>query len=330
MSKTTLRKAVVSILCAALASIAHAQAPAADFPTKPLRIVVPYPPGGATDALSRMIAQEMAKHAGQPVIVDNRAGASEQIAVAALRSAAPDGHTFMLSTMGGLTVNPSLYGEKLTYDPQKDLKPIALAAVLPNVLLVTPSLPVQTVDELIAYARANPGKLSYGSSGAGQSTHLAMEVFKRSAGIDILHVPYKGGAPALQDLMSGQVQVMIAVAAESMPYVRAGKLRALAVANAEATSLYPELPPMSTAKDLKGFHVPIWFAYMAPSSSPPAVIARLNRLINQVLGNQAFRKKMSEMGMEPAGGQSATLESLVVSETEKWKAVIDSAGIRLD
>jgi tripartite-type tricarboxylate transporter receptor subunit TctC len=324
-----MRKIIRNITVFALVGItcfANAQS----FPTKPLRIVVPFSPGGATDALSRMLAQQLTARIGQPVIVDNRPGASEQVAATFVKNSLPDGHTIMLSTMGGMTVNPSLFGSKLSYDPQKDFKPVILAAILPNVLFVNPTLPVNSVDELTAYAKKNPGTLSYGSSGAGQPTHLAMEVYKHATGVDVVHVPYKGGAPALQDLMSGQVQLMIAVGAESMPYARAGKLKALAVANLEKTPLYPDLPPMSASTGLAGFNIPIWFCYVAPAGTPNEIVTKLNQLLNGVLQEKSFRSKMAEMGMEAAGGTPEALASLIKTDTERWRKVIEQAGVKLD
>jgi tripartite-type tricarboxylate transporter receptor subunit TctC len=236
----------------------------------------------------------------------------------------------MLSTTGGLTVNPSLYGSKLSYNPQKDLTPIVQAANLPSVVFVHPSMPVKTVAELTDYMRKNPGKVSYASTGPGQPSHLAMELYKNMAGVNAVHVPYKGGAPALQDLVGGQVQLMVAIAGEGMPFANAGKLRPLAVAATTQSPLYPQLPPAADAPGLKGFEMPTWFAFMAPAGTPKPVVDRLNKAINEALQDPDVRSRLKDMGVEPSGGTSEALDARIKADTLKWAKVISEAGIRLD
>jgi len=323
-------KSIVIQFAVAMAAAVSAVAAHAEFPDKPIRIVVPYPPGGGTDAISRLIAQKLQTSLGQPTLVDNRPGASEQVAMNFVTKAPADGYTIGLSTTGGLTVNPSLYGSRLTYDPQKDLAPIIHAATLPNVFFVNPNVPVKTVAELTEYLRKNPGKLSYASTGPGQPSHLAMELYKRQAGVSVVHIPYKGGTPALQDLVGGQVEVMVAVAGEGMPFANVGKLRALAVASTSPTALYPQLPAAGETQALKGFDVPVWFAYVAPAGTPKPIINKLNKAINEALSDPEVRAKLATIGIEPGGGTPEALEARIKAETAKWSKVVADAGIKLD
>jgi tripartite-type tricarboxylate transporter receptor subunit TctC len=304
-------------------------ASAADYPSKPIRIIVPYQAGGSTDAVSRMVGQKLSEKLGQPVLIENRPGASEQIAAGALKQSAADGHTLMLATTVGLAVNPSLYS-KLTYDPQKDLAPVILAVNIPSVVVVNPKVPVRNMDELTAYIKANPGKVSYGSAGNGAPSHLAMELYKRASNVEVTHVAYKGGAPALQDLMAGNIHVMIALVPEAMPLVKAGKLKALAITSPARSALYPELPPVSETPGMKNFEIYLWYSFVASAGTPKDVLDKLNQTINGVLADKDVNEKLTEMGMEVAGGPISRLSTLARSETAKWKKVIDDAGIKAD
>lgn len=323
-----MKKLVRSLLV--VAAIVTSAASYADYPERPIRIIVPYAPGGTTDAISRMVGQKLSASLGQPVLIDNRPGGSEQIAMNAVTKAPADGYTIMISTLGGLAVNPSLYGSKLSYNPQKDLAPIVMAVTLPSIVFVHPSVPANTIGELTAYIKKNPGKVSYGSSGPGQASHLAMEIYKKLTGIDVVHVPYKGGAPALQDLVAGQVQVMIAIGAEGMPFANAGKLKALAVTTPARTPLYPQLPPVADSEGMKGFDIPVWFAYVAPAGIPKAIVEKLNHAINAVLQDKEIRGKLTDMGIEVVGGTAQALEAQIGSDTIKWGKVVRDAGIKLD
>lgn len=316
---------------AAAAALLAAALPAAanDYPTKAVRVVVPYAAGGSTDALARMLGERLAQRLGQPVIVDNRPGASEQIAVTTVTKSAPDGHTLLLSTLSGLAVNPGLYGPKLPYDPQKDLVPVLLAASVASAVVVHPSVPVKTMAELGAYLKANQGKASYASAGNGTPSHLGMEYYKRQNGVDPVHVPYKGGAPALQELMGGQVQVMMALVPEAMPLVKSGRLRALAVTSPRRLPAHPDVPTVVEAGG-KDFDMTFWYAFMAPAGTPAPVVAKLNQTLNAILQDAEVRAKLAEMSLDVAGGAPGKVTDLIRSDAAKWKKVIDEAGIKVD
>lgn len=303
-------------------------ASAADYPAKPIRIVVPYAAGGSTDTLARLVAERLGKQLGQPVVVDNRPGASEQIAITHVAKSAPDGYTLLLSTLSGLAVNPGLY-PKLPYDVQKDLVPIVLAATVPSVVVVHSSVPVKTMAELGSYLKSKPGSVSYASAGAGTPSHLGMEYYKRANGVDPVHVPYKGGAPALQDVMGGQAQLMIALVPEAMPMVKGGRLRALAVTSAKRLASYPDLPTVaeSGGQDLD---VTFWYGFVAPAGTPAAIVTRLNQSINQILVEKDVQAKLAEMNLDVVGGAPAQLTALIKSDAARWKKVIDDAGIKVD
>jgi tripartite-type tricarboxylate transporter receptor subunit TctC len=304
-------------------------AQAADYPTKPIRIVVPYAAGGSTDALARMVAEQLGKRLGQAAIVENKPGASEQIAITSVTKATPDGYTILLSTLSGLAVNPGLYGPKLPYDPLKDLAPVLLAATVPSVVVVHPSVPAKTMAELGSYLKANPGKISYASAGNGTPSHLGMEYYKKANGVDPVHVPYKGGAPALQELMGGQVQVMMALVPEAMPMVKSGRLRALAVTSPKRLPAHPDVPTVAEAGG-KDFDMTFWYAFMAPAGTPAPVVAKLNQTLNAILTEADVRAKLAEMSLDVAGGAPQKVTDLIRSDAAKWKKVIDEAGIKVD
>lgn len=317
------------LMVTALLALPAVAAQAADYPTKPIRIVVPYAAGGSTDTLARLVAERLGKHLGQPAVVDNRPGASEQIAIGHVAKSAPDGYTLLLSTLSGLAVNPGLYGPKLPYNVQKDLVPIVLAATVPSVVVVHPSVPVKTMAELGAYLKAKPGAISYASAGNGTPSHLGMEYYKRATGVDPVHVPYKGGAPALQEVMGGQVQMMMALVPEAMPMVKGGRLRALAVTTTKRLATYPDLPTVgeSGGQDLD---VTFWYGFVAPAGTPPEIVARLNQTINQILVEKDVQARLAEMNLDVVGGAPAKLTDLVRTDAARWKKVIDEAGIKVD
>jgi tripartite-type tricarboxylate transporter receptor subunit TctC len=326
---TRLVRTVLFHVTVAALSVSATVALANDFPSKPMRIVVPYSPGGSTDTMSRVIGEKLAVRLGQPVIVENKPGASEQLGAVAVARSPADGYTIMMATTIGLAINPSLFS-KIQYDPSKDFAPIIAVAKIPSVVVVNPQLPVKSMGELTAYLKANPGKVSYGSAGSGAPSHLAMELYKRAAGVDVAHVPYKGGAPALQDLMAGNVQVMIALVSEAMPLVKAGKLRALAVTSQTRHQRYTELTPVSDSPGMKGFEIDLWFALVAPTGTPKDVVDKLNQSINAVLNEPELRAKLAEMDIDLVGGPAARVDAVVSSEGSKWKKVIDEAGIKAD
>jgi tripartite-type tricarboxylate transporter receptor subunit TctC len=302
---------------------------AADYPTRPIKVVVPYAAGGSTDVLARIVAEKLGPRLGQAVVVENKPGGAEQIAIVNVTKAAPDGYTLLLSTLTGLAVNPGLYGPKLPYNPQKDLAPIALAATVPSVVVVHPSLPVKSMAELAAYLKANPGKVSYASAGNGTPSHLGMEYYKKANGVDPVHVPYKGGAPALQEVMAGQVQLMMALVPEAMPMVKSGRLRAIAVTTTKRLDTYPELPTVAESGG-KDFDMTFWYAFMAPTGTPAEIVSRLNQSIGAVLQEKEVRAKLAEMNLDVVGGAPAKVTETILSDSAKWKKVIDEGGIKVE
>ncbi|KQP18345.1 tripartite tricarboxylate transporter substrate binding protein [Pseudorhodoferax sp. Leaf267] len=319
---------LIAAAAALLLLVQPLSASATDYPAKPVRIVVPYAAGGSTDTLARLVAERLGKQLGQPAVVDNRPGASEQIAISHVAKSAPDGYTLLLSTLSGLAVNPGLY-PKLPYDVHKDLTPIVLAATVPSVVVVHPSVPVKTMAELSAWLKAKPGAISYASAGAGTPSHLGMEYYKRATGVDPVHVPYKGGAPALADVMGGQVPLMMALVPEAMPMVKGGKLRALAVTSARRLAAYPDLPTVAEAGG-QDLDVTFWYGFVAPAGTPPAIVARLNEAINQILADRQVQARLAEMQLDVVGGAPAQLTALIRTDTARWKKVIDEAGIKVD
>lgn len=302
---------------------------AEDFPSKPIRIVVPYQAGGSTDAMARLIGQKLAERFGQPVVVDNKPGASEQVGAVTVAKAQPDGYTIMLNTTVGLAINPSLY-PKLQYDPVKDFAAIVPVARIPSIVVVNPQVPAKNMEELTAHLKTSGTKVSYGSAGNGTPSHLAMELYKRVAGVNATHIPYKGGAPALQDLMAGNIQVMIALVSEAMPFVKSGKLRALAVTSPSRSIRYPELTPVADVQGMKNFEIYLWYAMVAPAGTPKEVVEKLNQSINAILNEKDMKDKFAEMDIELMGGPAARVATITSSEGAKWKRVIDEAGIKVD
>lgn len=272
--------AVMTMMAFGAASAQTADA-AADFPQKPIKIVVPYPPGGSTDALGRIVGQKISARLGQPVIVENKAGASGNLGADYAAKSAPDGYTLFLGTSTALAVNPHLY-PNLTYDPQKDFAPLILATTLPSLVVVNSSVPVKTLKELNEYAKAKDGALNYASSGNGTPAHLGAEMYKKMAGIKMTHVPYKGGAPALKDLAGGQTSVMFAILPESWPLVKDGRLRALAITTPKRSPLMPEVPTVSEAA-VPGYELLGWYGFLAPAGTPKPIVAKLNKALDEAL-----------------------------------------------
>ena len=322
------RRSLLGIALALSAPVAWAQAPAAAYPAKPIRLVVPFPPGGATDILARAVGQRLTDAWGQPVIVDNRPGAGGNIGTELVAKSAPDGYTLEMGTVGTHAINASLYS-KLPYDHVKDFAPVVLVAGVPNVLVVNPALPVSSVAELIAYAKANPGKLNFASSGNGTSIHLSGELFRTMAGVEITHVPYKGSAPALQDLIAGQVQLMFDNLPPSLPQIKAGRLKALAVTSAKRAPALPDVPTMAEA-GLPGFEASSWFGILAPAGTPPAVVAKLNAEVAKWLASPEAQEKLLAQGANPAGGTPEDFAKHIAAETAKWAKVVKDSGAKVD
>jgi len=316
---------LVAALCLAAAPLAFAQA---TYPTKPVRLVVPFPAGGTTDILARAAAQRMSEAWGQQVIVDNRPGAGGNIGAELVAKAPPDGYTLLMGTVGTHAINASLYS-KLPYDHVKDFSPAILVAGVPNVLVVNPSLPVNSVQEVIAYAKANPGKLNFASSGSGTSIHLSGELFKTLTGVQMTHVPYKGSAPALTDLMGGQVQLMFDNLPSSLAFIKAGKLRALAVTSTARAAALPDVPTMVEA-GVPGFEASSWFGILAPAGTPRDVIMRINGEVAKWLATPEAREKLSGQGAIAAGGAPEDFARHIASETSKWARVVKESGAKVD
>ena len=318
--------ALAGIAAIAIATSAAAQTNA--YPTKPVRLVVPFPPGGATDIIARAVAQKLSETWGQSIVVDNRPGAGGNIGTELVAKAAPDGYTLEMGTVGTHAINASLYA-KIPFDNVKDFAPIILVAGVPNVLEVNPSLPVNSVQELIAYGKANPGKLNFASSGNGTSIHLSGELFKVMTGVQMAHVPYKGSAPALQDLIAGQVQLMFDNLPPSLPQIKAGKLRALAVTSATRAPALPDIPTVAES-GLPGFEASSWFGLLAPTGTPPAIIAKINDEVAKWLASPEGKEKLASIGANPAGGSPEDFARHIQAETAKWAKVVKASGAKVD
>jgi tripartite-type tricarboxylate transporter receptor subunit TctC len=309
------------------AATTSAQA-AAPFPSKPVRIVVPFPPGGPLDTTGRALAQKLGEAWGQSVVVENRPGAGGNIGADLVAKSAPDGYTVVMGALSTHAVNPSLY-PSMPYDAVRDFAPITLVAVTPNVLVVNPSLPVHSVAELVAYAKANPNKLSFGSGSNGSAGHLAGELFKVDTGTDVVHVPYKGAAPAMQALLAGDTQFMFDNLASSMPQVKAGKLHALAVTTAKRSTLVPELPTMADA-GLAGFDISTWFGLLAPAGTPPDVIAKWNADVVKILKSPEMRERLAAQGAEAAPTTPAEFAAFIAAEIPKYAKIVKASGAKVD
>jgi len=316
--------AVAVFLPAAWSGGAFAQA----FPSKPVKLVIPFPPGGSLDAVGRAIADKLTQMWGQSVVVDNKPGAGGNIGADFVAKSAPDGYTVVMGALSTHAVNPSLY-PKMPYDAVKDFAPISLVAITPNVLVVNPSLPVNSVKDLIAYAKANPGKLSFGSGSNGSAGHLAGELFKVDTGTDMVHIPFKGGAPALQALLAGDTQLMFDNLANSMQQVKAGRLKALAVTTEKRSALVPDLPTMAES-GVPGFDISTWFGIMAPAGTPPDVIAKWNTDLVKVLNSPDMRERMTAQGAEAAPDTPAEFSAFIARELAKYARIVKASGAKVD
>jgi len=295
------------------------------YPFKPIKVIVPVAPGGATDMTARLVGQKMAERFGQAVVIENRPGANETIGVDVVAKSAPDGYTLLVTAPAAVVIVPQL--QKLPYNVDRDLAPVSLAAVTPLILVVHPSLPVQTVKELIALAKARPGQLSYASTGNGGVQHLAGELLKISAKIDMVHIPYKGAGPVMQDLIGGQVPVFFSGMPPAMPHIRSGKLRALAVTTTRRSAATPDVPTMDEA-GVPGFDISNWFAYFAPAGTPADVIAKLSAEINRSLKLQDVIEKLATVGAEPVGTSPEELGRFLRVESAKFANLIKASGAK--
>jgi tripartite-type tricarboxylate transporter receptor subunit TctC len=299
---------------------------AQDYPTRPVTIVVPFAPGGSVDFIARLVGQKLAERLGRPVIVENRPGAGSATGTLAVTKAAPDGYTLLLAPSGTFAINPTLY-KQLSYDPVKDLTPVALVVRDPLLLLVNPTLPVKSVADLIKLAKEKPGKLSFASSGAGTSLHLLGELLKTTAGIDMVHVPYRGGALAMQDVVGGQVDLMFADPATGVPQAQAGKVRALGVSSATRLPAAPDIPTVAEA-GLPGFEMVSWQLIAAPAGTPPSIIAKLNSELKAVMAATDVQKPVVDRGEVPVVSPSPQeLTAFIAAETTRWGKVVQQAGL---
>jgi tripartite-type tricarboxylate transporter receptor subunit TctC len=297
---------------------------AQDYPSKPIRLVVPYPPGGIGDTLARELGTQLAARMGQPVLVDNKPGASQMIGAEFVAKSPPDGYTLFLGSLSSLVLN--VYAQKaLSYDPFKDFAPVSMFFSTPLYLVVTPSLPVRNVHEFVAYAKANPGKLSFGSIGTGSSLHLAGEMFKAMAGVDMLHVPYKGSVPAVTDLIGGQIQALFDAGTSSLPQVRGGRLRVLGVTSARRASGTPDIPPIADA--VPGYDASFWFAIVAPAGTPRPIVERLSSEITDILKQPALRDRFKGDGVELGGSKPEELAAQMRADLPRWMSIQKQAGM---
>ncbi|MDW3688216.1 tripartite tricarboxylate transporter substrate binding protein [Cupriavidus sp. CV2] len=315
--------AALSLACG-LALPLHAQPNAqAAWPAKPIKLVVGYSAGGATDVIARIVALKLGEQLGQPVVVDNRAGANSNVGAEVVAKSAPDGYTLYVYTIAN-TINASLY-DKLGYDPQKDFEPIGLIAKIPNILVVNPKLPVKTLADYIRFAKASQDGITFASSGSGSSIHLSGEMFKMQARLNMLHIPYRGSAPAVTDLLGGQVQSMFDNTPSALPHVKAGRLRAIAITSAQRSPLLPEVPTVAES-GFPGFDVQSWFSLAAPAGTPRPVIDRLNAALNRVLAAPDVRQRLQDLAATPEPGPPEPLRRLIAAETKRWHDVVKQSG----
>jgi len=312
---------------ALLLLFAFAVKAADSYPSKPVHLILPFPPGGGTDILGRLIGEQLTVRLGQPVVQENRGGAGGNLGAEAVARAAPDGYTLLLAAPT-LAISPTLY-PKLAYDPLKDLAPIALVATVPNVMVTHPSVPARTLQEFIALAKRRPGELNFGSGGAGTSNHLGGELFNMVAGVKLVHVPYKGVNLAMQDVLAGNVQLVFIGIPAAAPHIRAGKLRALAVVAPQRSSALPDVPTAAEA-GLPGFEVTTWYGVLAPAGTPRAIVERLNTELGRIMLAPELQPRLADMATEPRSGTPEAFAAYLREETAKWGKVIRDAGLRAE
>jgi len=315
----TLARAVAVLLLWLLTAAAAAQ----DYPNKPIRSIVPYPPAGSTDVVARILSEPLAAVLGQPILIDNRGGAAGNLGTDLAAKAAPDGYT-ILFTLSSHTINPKLY-PNLPFDVERDFVPISLAALSPQILVAHPSVPANNIRELIALARSQPGKLNFASVGTGSPAHIAGELLKLKSGIDMVHVPYKGGGPAIADTLGGQVQLAFVTLPAAMQYVKAGKLKALAIASDRRSAVVPDIPTI--AETVPGCVVNSWYGALAPAKTPPAIVAKLQAAFAKVLAMPEVKEKLFAQGAEAQSSTSAEFAARIHDELREWEYVIREAKI---
>ena len=309
-------KFLAGAVLAAAAATCHAQ----NFPARPVTLTVGFAPGGGTDTAARIVARKLSENIGQSVVVENRAGAGGNIAAQHIATAPPDGYTIHLTSVGPMTVAPAMQ-KNLAYDPKKDIAPITMGVMFPNVIVVHPGLPVKTLADYVALAKSKPGELNYASSGVGGAGHLAGELFKQRAGIDVVHVPYKGGGPAMTDLLGGRVTMYPAVPSTALPHVEAGKLRALAITGPSRIATYPGVPTVAES-GYPGFEALNWYAFVAPGKTPTPILDRWNVEIVKVLNDPSVKDALNKHGLTPQPTTRAELTAFMKQEDAKWSAVV--------
>lgn len=312
----------------AIAGVARAQADKAEsFPQKPIRVIAPFPPGSAGDIVPRIIGQYLGEELKQNIVIENRPGAGGNIAAETVKNGTPDGYTLMLVTVGTHAINKSLYS-KLPYDPVKDFAAVVMVGSSPNILVVTPSLAANSVKELIALAKAKPGGLNFSSSGSGTSVHLSGEMLNVLAGVKTVHVPYRGAAEAMTDLMAGRVQFMFATASSALPFVRSGKVRALAVTSPQRHATLPDVPAMS--EYVPGFEVTGWYGFVAPAKTPANIVNKLNAGFVKVLKTKELRERLAAQGIDPLTSTPEEFGAHIRNEVVKWGKVVKASGAKVD
>ncbi len=323
-------RALVCALFASAASVASvtAYAQAAAFPSKPMRLIIPAAPGGGTDILGRVVAKKLSENVGQPVIVDNRAGGSGFIAAEQTARMAPDGYTVLIAPIATFGLAPSIY-KSLPFDPVRDFAPISRGVVVTNVLVVHPSLPVKTAKEFLALAKAKPGALNYGTSGYGSAAHLASELFALKGGVEFLHVPYKGGGPAVADLVAGHIQFSFATAPSALALIKGGKLRPLGVTTPNRFPSLPDVPTISEAV-FPGFEASNWYGFVAPANTPKEIVAKLNQELHRAMASPDVSHALLAQGMEPTPSTPEEFGAFIKSEIAKWAEVVKARGIKVE
>lgn len=321
-------RAIVALVAALAIFAGSAHGAETGYPNKPIRLVVPFPPGGTTDVIGRLIGQQLSTRLGQQFVIDNRPGAGGSIGTDIVAKAPADGYTLLLGTVATHSINPSLYA-RLPYDAVKDFAPISLLATLPNVLVVNPSLPVRSVRELVALAKAKPGTLTFASGGNGTTHHLSGELFKRMAGVDMTHVPYKGNAPAIADVLGGQVSMMFDNIGNSLPHIKAGKLRALALTGAVRAPVLPSLPTL-TELGFAGFNITSWFGLFAPAGTPQPIVERLNTEVNRALHDNQVRGLLASEGIEAQVDTPEQFRLFLQAEAVRWAKLVKESGAHID
>ena len=316
----------MKMLWAAALALATTLAQAEPYPSRPIKLIVPFAPGGSADLVGRLLAQQLSESLGQPVVVENKGGASGMLGNEYVAKSAPDGYTLTVGTLGPFAVNQTLY-EKVPYDNIRDFAPITLTGISSHILVAHPSVPVHNVNELIALAKEKPGQLTFASSGTGNATHLTFEVFKARAGIDIVHVPYKGGGPAMADLVGGQVLFSFASMASAVPFVRSGRLRAIAVSGGERSALFPDVPTVAES-GLLGFASEDWQGILAPAKTPAEVVQKLNGEIGRILLLPEVKAKLQGAGFEPKPSTPEWFAQFIQAETLKWAKLLKGIGIK--